>query len=293
MNGLLLVDKPEGVSSAGVIRLLKARLGRTKVGHLGTLDPFASGLLPLCLGEATKMARYLLLEEKAYCGTIQFGSATDTLDRTGEIIERAAVPAYTAESLATIVTRFSGPQTQVPPMYSALKRNGVPLYQLARRGIEVERAARDICIHALRVWPGEGDALDFEVRCSKGTYIRVLASDIAAALGTVGHLTVLRRTAVGAFAVENARSVEALRDESIPLPLLTVREALADLRAFTVTDVVLQALARGQQYALRSLPAALHDGEPALLVDDGGAVGALIEADSAGAWRVVRMLQVA
>src|SRR6185295_6016331 len=169
---------PEGVTSAGAIRRLKARLGRTKVGHLGTLDPFASGLLPLCLGEATKVARYLLVERKAYAGTIRLGQATDTLDRTGQVVDTADVPALDAGAVTAVAAQFTGPQRQVPPMYSALKRDGVPLYELARRGLEVERTPRDIDIFRLDLTLQDRDQVDFTLACSKGTYVRVLAADI-------------------------------------------------------------------------------------------------------------------
>jgi len=149
VTGILLVDKPEGMSSAGAIRALKGRLGGAKVGHLGTLDPFASGLLPLCIGEATKVARYLLLEEKAYEGRIRLGRATDTLDGTGTETGAAPVPMIDAPTLERVGATFVGPQRQTPPMYSALKRDGVPLYRLARQGVEVEREPRDITIHGL------------------------------------------------------------------------------------------------------------------------------------------------
>lgn len=291
MTGLLLVDKPEGITSAGVIRALKGRLGRTKVGHLGTLDPFASGLLPLCLGEATKVARYLLLEEKAYTGTIQLGTATDTLDRTGTVVETAPVPALTATAVADVAARFTGAQTQVPPMYSALKRDGVPLYKLARQGIEIERAPRDIRILALALTIRGADALDFAVTCTKGTYVRVLAADIARSLGTVGHLSALRRTAVGTFRVEAALGMEALADGAGPLALVGVREALASLRAFTVDDECLRQLGQGQQQALGRLPAPDRPEEAAVLLDAAGAVNALVES-TGPAWRLVRMLRV-
>lgn len=290
MTGLLLVDKPEGITSAGVIRALKGRLGRTKVGHLGTLDPFASGLLPLCLGEATKIARYLLLEEKAYTGTIQLGTATDTLDRTGGVVDTAAVPALTAAAVEAVAARFTGEQTQVPPMYSALKRDGVPLYKLARQGIEIEREPRAIRILTLRLAIRDDAALDFVVTCTKGTYVRVLAADIARALGTVGHLTTLRRTAVGAFQVESATGMDALAAGDEPLALVGVRDALASLRGFTVDAETLRRLAQGQQHALGRLPPPEQADEAGVLVDESGAVNALVEA-AGPVWRLVRMLR--
>lgn len=287
MTGILLVDKPEGLSSAGAIRVLKSRLGGAKVGHLGTLDPFASGLLPLCVGEATKVARYLLLERKEYAGTVRLGIETDTLDRTGETLATAAVPEVSAGRLAEVAARFVGRQHQVPPMYSALKRDGVPLYKLARRGLEVEREAREIEISRLELTPRDGERIDFALECSKGTYVRVLAADLGRALGTVAHLERLRRTAVGDFRVTDAHAPDALA--AMPaLPLVAVRDALAGLRAFTLEVDALSQLRRGQQGALRRLPRGTT-GDAALVIDDAGEVAALIEVGPDG-WRLARML---
>lgn len=291
MTGILLVDKPEGTTSAGVIRALKGSLAGAKVGHLGTLDPFASGLLPLCIGEATKVARYLLLEEKAYEGRIRLGTETDTLDRTGTETLRQPVPALTPEGVDAVGRRFLGLQRQTPPMYSALKRDGVPLYKLARRGVEIERSPREITIHALELRLVEPTAVDFVVRCSKGTYVRVLAADLGRALGTVAHLERLRRTAVGRFAVTDARSPEALR--ALPVadwPIVPIGEALAGLRRFPLDASALGALRHGQQHPLKDL-AAGRPGETALVVEEGGAVVAMIEVPAAGAeWRLARLL---
>lgn len=292
MNGLLLVDKPEGTTSAGVIRALKPRLGRAKVGHLGTLDPFASGLLPLCIGEATKVARWLLLEDKGYTGTIRFGAATDTLDRTGTPVRTAPVPALDQAALDDVAARFVGRRTQVPPMFSALKRDGVPLYRLARRGIEVERAPREIEIRRLTLTLSTPDAADFALECSKGTYVRVLAADIGEALGTAAHLEALRRTRVGTFGVEQATPLDALVGTSAALPLVSVRTALAGYASFTApSDDVLTRLRHGQQESLARLPPPARAGETALLLDARGEVAAVVE--SAGdrpAWHVARLL---
>jgi tRNA pseudouridine55 synthase len=290
VNGILLVDKPEGTTSAGVIRALKPRLGRAKVGHLGTLDPFASGLLPLCIGEATKVARWLLLERKRYEGTIQLGATTDTLDRTGTVTGTAPVPAIAAADLEALARRFTGPGTQTPPMYSALKRDGVPLYRLARKGIEVEREARAIEIHALRLEAGPGDTLEFDVACSKGTYVRVLAADLGAALGTVAHLTRLRRTEVGAFRIADAHMTEALVASSGPLPLISIREALAALRPLPLSDIGVHRLRHGQQAVLASLPAPQGTEETALVVDEAGAVVAVVETTGTDGWRLARLV---
>jgi len=295
VTGVLLVDKPEGTTSAGVIRTLKPRLGRTKVGHLGTLDPFASGLLPLCLGEATKVARYLLVEEKDYEGTISLGTATDTLDRTGSPIATAPVPPLAQPELDAVAARFTGRQQQVPPMYSALKRDGVPLYELARRGLEVERAPREITIERIELALSGPDRIDFRIACSKGTYVRVLAADVGRALGTVAHLERLRRTRVGAFRVEDATAVDALLGlaPGATLPVVAVRDALAGYAAFSAPSDALGRLRRGQQEPLARLPAPRAAGETALLLDPAGNVAAVIEAAGArAAWRLVRLLGV-
>ena len=294
MTGVLLVDKPEGMTSAGVIRALKPRLGRIKVGHLGTLDPFASGLLPLCLGEATKVARYLLVEHKAYEGTIRLGTATDTLDRTGTPIDTAPVPALAQAALDAVAAHFTGRQQQVPPMYSALKRDGVPLYELARRGLEVERAPREVTIERLELVLRAADRIDFRVACSKGTYVRVLAADVGRALETRAHLERLRRTRVGAFRVEDATAVDELLAlaPAAALPVLAVREALAGYPAVAAPPDALERLRRGQQAPLARLPAPRAAGETALLLDPAGDVAAIIEAAGARpAWRLVRLLR--
>jgi tRNA pseudouridine55 synthase len=287
VNGILLVDKPEGMSSAAVVRMLKPRVEGAKLGHLGTLDPFASGLLPLCVGEATKVARYLLLERKAYCGTIRLGVETDTLDRTGQPTGQSAVPPVSARRLEEVADRFVGVQRQVPPMFSALKRDGIPLYKLARRGLEVSREAREIEVARLTLTRRDAERIDFVVDCSKGTYVRVLAADIGRALGTVAHLETLRRTRVGDFAVAAALQPTALV-EATTLPLVSIRDALGSLRSFAVGGESVSELRRGQQAALQRLPPP-SPGEAALVLDPAGAVAGLIESGPGG-WRVARML---
>ena len=292
MTGILLVDKPEAMTSAGVIRVLRPALGRAKVGHLGTLDPFASGLLPLCLGEATKVARYLLLERKEYTGTIRLGEATDTLDHTGAAVETSAVPPLEQATVDAVAARFTGRQRQVPPMYSALKQGGVPLYKLARRGIEVARAPRDIDVAGLELRLRPPDRIEFSLACSKGTYVRVLAADIGRALGTVAHLERLRRIAVGLFRVADAQTPDALA--ALPpghLPLVPVRAALVGYRAFVLPATELVRLRRGQQEPLAALPAPEQAGETALLLDAAGDVAGVIESEATRpGWHLVRVL---
>lgn len=291
MTGVLLVDKDEGVSSAGAIRALAPALGGVKVGHLGTLDPFASGLLPLCLGDATKVAGHLLLEDKAYTGSIRLGVETDTLDRTGITTGVAEVPALDERRLAEVAARFTGVIEQVPPMFSAIKRGGIPLYKLARRGESVERAPRRVEIKALALSHGAPDRIDLAVSCSKGTYVRVLAADVARALGTVGHLSMLRRTAVGPFAVDAAWTVaRLLAAPPGSWPLVPIRRALAGLATFAVGHDVVVDLRCGRQGVLRTFPPG-HPGQTAVVVSDDDEVEAVVEAAADGGWRLTRIVR--
>lgn len=290
MTGVLLVDKPEDISSAGVIRVLKPRLGEAKVGHAGTLDPFASGLLPLCVGEATKLVRFLLFERKAYSGVIRLGAETDTLDRTGEVVNTALVPALSPDQLVQVAAGFRECRSQRPPMYSAIKRSGVPLYTLARKGLEVERAERPIEIHALTLHRLDADRVAIEVECSKGTYIRVLAADIGRAMGTVAHLESLRRVGVGRFRVAEAVPLATLLASSGPLPLLSLEAALGDLPSHRLDAPAIVRLRQGQQDPLRHLPAPRHPDDAALVLDVRGGVAGVIESAPDGTWRVARLL---
>ena len=210
MDGALLVDKPVGFTSNFVLQKVKRLFAARKAGHAGTLDPLASGLLVTLFGEATKFAGPLLDEDKEYLATLKLGERTATGDAEGEVVERSEVPADLGERLPGALARFKGEIEQVPPMYSALKREGVPLYELARRGETVERAARRVVIREIEAMRCESPFLDLRVRCSKGTYIRTLGEDIGRALGSVAHLGSLRRTRSGGLSVDNAVSLEAL-----------------------------------------------------------------------------------
>jgi len=289
-DGLLLVDKPAGISSAAVVAMIKRRFALRKVGHLGTLDPFASGLLPLCVGEATKIARFLANEGKAYCGVIKLGAATDTLDCTGRVTERAPVPEFDTGLLARVRTRFQGAITQVPPMYSAIKQRGVPLYRLARRGMEVGREARGVIVTRLEVAIVGRDELAVFVECSKGTYVRVLADDLARALSTRGHLRALRRVAFGRFNLGQALSLQVLMEGGRRLPLLSIREAMAGYAAFVLDPRSIAELVRGQQNVLGLLRRPRQAGEVACLLDRAGGVVALAQAsEDCARWRVARV----
>lgn len=216
VDGVLLLDKPRGLSSNHALQKAKRLFNAAKAGHTGTLDPMATGLLPLTFGEATKFSQMLLDADKSYEATVTLGVVTDTGDAEGQVLERQPVTAD-AQDVAAALNAFCGEIEQIPPMYSALKRDGRPLYEYARAGIELERAPRRVVIHALEMLDGglDGSSFGFRVRCSKGTYVRTLAMDIGRALGCGAHLSALRRTAIGPFGLDDAVSIE--RIESCPM----------------------------------------------------------------------------
>lgn len=209
VSGVLLLDKPTGITSNAALQMAKRLYRAAKAGHTGILDPMASGLLPLCLGEATKFAQYPTDADKVYEAIIQLGVTTDTGDAEGQILSQRAVK-VSREEVTRVVAQFVGPTMQTPPMYSALKHLGQPLYKYARKGIEIERAPRAITLHQVDILNFDDDTLSLRVDCSKGTYIRVLAEDIGEQLGCGAHLIGLRRTHVGRFALSDAITLDAL-----------------------------------------------------------------------------------
>ena len=215
MSGVFLLNKPLGLSSNCALQKVRRLFNAQKAGHTGALDPLATGLLPICLGEATKFSHYLLDSTKRYQTTVKLGQTTTTGDAEGEILQQRETPALTAERIEQILAQFRGDIQQVPPMYSALKRDGRPLYELARQGIEIEREARPVTIYELTLIDFTEDSLTLDVTCSKGTYIRVLGEDIGEALGCGGHLTKLHRTQTGHFEINPDYSIEYL--ESLTL----------------------------------------------------------------------------
>lgn len=210
IDGVLLLDKPIGLTSNQALQRVKRLFDARKAGHTGSLDPLASGLLPICLGQATKVSGFLLNAGKRYQVVARLGQRTDTGDADGQVIEERPVPALDRGLVKRVLARFEGSQTQVPPMYSAIKHQGQRLYKLARQGIEIERQPREIEIHGLELLSLETDALELEVACSKGTYVRTLVEDIARALGTVAHVIVLRRLGVGPYAEGRMYKLEEL-----------------------------------------------------------------------------------
>jgi tRNA pseudouridine55 synthase len=250
MNAIVLVDKPAGISSAEVVRRVKSRVKPARVGHLGTLDPFATGLLPIMIGEATKLAPFI-------DGVIALGVETDTLDRDGAEVRRAEVPNISPEQLAQVTAQFTGSIEQVPPVYSAIKRAGVPLYRLARRGEEVAPPEkRTVEIKRLELICEAPGAIRFVATCSPGTYARALARDIGIALGTVAHLDQLRRTRNGAFSIADATAladVLAALDSGAPPPrAISLRDALVGLPELIVDAAAEKRLRNGDSRALDS-----------------------------------------
>ena len=254
-TGILLLDKPQGLSSNGALQRVRKAFGAQSAGHVGTLDPMATGMLPLCLDEATKVIAEIESGAKCYEFTLQLGARTDTGDAEGSVVAEAPVPPLDSARVESALAGFRGVQKQVPPMYSALKRDGRPLYELARQGVEVEREARTIDIRRLELVALRDTALDLVCECAKGTYIRVLGEDIARQLGTLGHLTRLRRLWVEPFK---------------GMPMTTLEDALAQAAnpaGLMPPDAALQALPRagldeGQVVALRHGQAVRAGTEP-------------------------------
>ena len=256
VNGVLLLDKPKGVSSNHALQRVRRLFQAQKAGHTGTLDPMATGLLPICLGEATKFSSHLLEADKVYRTRVELGVITDTGDAEGTIIEQHEVPSLSVDDVEAVLTRFRGEIDQVPPMYSALKHQGKKLYELAREGKQVERAARRVSVYDARLLSFEGAAFELEVSCSKGTYIRTLAEDIGQALGCGAHISQLRRLKTGPFladAMWTLEALEALADQAaLEAELMPVDVLVDHLPLLTVDDTAHSRLAHGQPAALET-----------------------------------------
>jgi tRNA pseudouridine55 synthase len=260
IHGILLLDKPLGLTSAGAVARVKRLFNARKAGHTGSLDPLASGLLPICFGEATKFGAQLLDADKTYRVTVRFGERTPSADRESEVIETRELPAFSTDDLRRALAAFPREYAQIPPMYSALKQAGRPLYEYARAGITRERAARAIVIHEMQLLDWQAPELSFEVRCTKGAYIRVLAEDLAAQLGTIGHLAALRRIGVAPFAAEVPWPFAALETMSVMQRhevLLPVDAALGGCRRFDLPVSGVSAFRQGQTVSLAGEPPGL------------------------------------
>ena len=250
VDGVLLLDKPVGLSSNDALIKAKRVLNAKKAGHTGTLDPFATGLLPLCFGEATKFSQDLLEADKTYETTVHLGISTNTGDTEGEAISTQEVNVTRAQ-IDAVLAQFRGPILQVPPMYSALKRDGRAYYEYAREGITLEREARPVTIHQLDFVGYEAPFLQLLVTCSKGTYIRVLGEDIGNALGCGAHLNALRRIRVGALTVDGMVTLETLQANSAPLSMLAPVDALlSSFPSVQLTGVLAKRFLNGQRLAL-------------------------------------------
>lgn len=280
LDGILVLDKPVGRSSNSALQACRAIFGAAKAGHTGSLDPLATGVLPVCFGEATKFSQFLLDADKGYATTIVFGCSTTTGDAEGEVTEERDASALNEQALLDAMAGFEGEIDQVPSMYSALKQNGRPLYELARKGIEVERKARRITIYHLELVafrPGERAEADVVVTCSKGTYIRSLAEDLGRVLGLGGHVSALRRTHAGPFDLSQAvtlPALEALKQEeaveAMDALLLPVELALPQLPMVSLGESAGYFLLQGQAV---QVPKAPTEGLVGLKLEDGRFVG--------------------
>jgi tRNA pseudouridine55 synthase len=288
IDGALLLDKPLGVSSNFVLQKARKLLGAKKAGHAGTLDPLASGLLIALFGEATKFAGMLLDSEKEYRATLKLGETTATGDAEGAVLQSRPVN-VTGSDVGETLSRFLGEIEQVPPMHSALKRDGVPLYKLARRGESVERAPRRVRILDLELLDFASPLAEIRVRCSKGTYVRTLAEDIGAALGTGAHLAGLRRTASGRFRVEDAVALPALETMTVEerrTRLLPVDSLLSQLPRVELDAAAETRLRNGQTLEMSALPEGVS-----AVYGPGGVLIGLGRAES-GTLRPLRLTQV-
>ncbi|QSA97595.1 tRNA pseudouridine(55) synthase TruB [Methylococcus sp. EFPC2] len=249
IDGVLLLDKSPGMSSNLALQKARRLYQARKAGHTGSLDPLATGLLPVCLGEATKLSAYLLDDDKRYVTTVRLGRTTTTADSEGETLEVKPVPHFSESDIESVLAGFRGDIEQFPPMYSALKHQGRRLYELARQGVEVERAARSVSIYSLELLAFGPDSLELEVHCSKGTYIRSLAEDIGNMLGCGAHVERLRRTAVGCFDVARAHTLadlEALTEQQRLDLLLPADSAVEGLPAVWLGESQTHFIRHGQ-----------------------------------------------
>ena len=262
IDGIVVLNKSRGLSSNKALQQVKHLYEARKAGHTGSLDPLATGVLPLCLGEATKVSQYLLDSDKGYRARIKLGVRTDSGDSEGNVLEENDVSGIDRKQIEAELERFRGDILQLPPMYSALKKDGVPLYKLARQGKTVEREPRPVTIYNIALTDFEGDELEIEVECSKGTYIRTIADDLGQALACGAHIIALHRTKAGAFTEQDCVEVEALtqeKDESglqgLDQYLIAMDEAVADFPAVELPEITAGFVKNGQAVLVQHLPA--------------------------------------
>lgn len=267
VNGVLLLNKPEGISSNTALMQAKRLFNAKKAGHTGTLDPFASGLLPLCFGEATKFAHDLLDADKAYETVVHLGITTETGDTEGKVLATQPVE-VTVDQINVTLAQFRGAISQVPPMYSALKRDGKPLYEYARAGVTLERESRQVVIHELTLLNYEAPFLRLRVNCSKGTYIRVLGEDIGSALGCGAHLNALCRTQVGRFSLADAMRLDDIAERHPPQRMQLLKPAdalLSEFASIQLTDELAARFLHGQRLAVQKEDFSISSTEPSRL----------------------------
>lgn len=262
VDGILLLDKPEGLTSNAALQRVKRLLQAAKAGHTGALDPLATGVLPLCFGEATKVSQYLLESDKGYQTDVRFGVRTDTADSEGQIIAEKSVDGVDETNVVNALSQFRGHIEQLPPMYSALKHNGQPLYKLARAGQEVARKPRPVTIHQLELVAFNGDVATLDIRCSKGTYVRTIADDLGETLGCGAHVTRLRRTVAGSFTLSDCITLEALEAlaeeqgvEAVESLLKPADQAISDWPAVNLPAASAGFIKHGQPVMVTGLPA--------------------------------------
>ena len=305
VEGILNVNKPAGWTSHDVVAKLRGVLRGNRVGHAGTLDPPATGVLPVLIGRATRIAEYLLDWDKEYQAILRLGCTTDTLDATGTALREASTDGLTEESILGAFAQFQGEIDQLPPMYSAVKVAGIPLYKAARAGKTVERALRRITVHEIQVLKINGRDVTFRVRCSKGTYVRTLCADIGEVLGVGGHLLELERRRVGPLHIEQSCTIDVAVDsgrmDPISYQLLTMDEALAHMPVLRVNQAAAERARHGVPIPFQALrwdggpdPSISLAGQAVRLKDPGGrllGIG-LVQGDSPHADGVVAMMKV-
>jgi len=259
VSGILLLDKPMGMTSNAALQGVKRLFDANKAGHTGSLDPLATGVLPLCFGEATKFSQYLLDANKHYLARIKLGVVTDSGDSDGIVLERHSVPEIKDAALEAVLGGYRGAITQIPPMFSAIKVNGQPLYKLARQGIEIERKERPVHIYNLEVVAREFDEITLDIQCSKGTYVRTLAEDIGSDLGCGAHVIALRRLGAGPFTIDETVQMDLLESlsadkEQLDSLLLPISSAVKDWPSVELTDVTASYVRQGQPVQIANAP---------------------------------------
>ena len=280
VNGSLLINKEIGLTSRQEVNNVSKRLGQKKAGHIGTLDPFADGLLVVLLGSSTKIAPFLEIMDKTYLATLKLGNKTNTGDLTGEVVESKEIPELTKTKICGIFQGFLGKTTQIPPIFSALKVNGQAMYKYARKGIDIERKPREITIYKLDLVSFEKDEITFIAKVSKGTYIRTLGEDIAEQLGTVGHLIKLTRLEVGPYSLKDAKRSSEVSEKD----LLPISKMLSHLKSFECEDELAKKALNGMHFRLP-----VND-ETILLKDKNGII-ALYKREPSGVYSCVRGLR--